>query len=153
MDLFVLQAFREADDQSLDFLGMALIFLLMSLSVTVLFLSFKKRLWRMWQRENRQAKGLALQRELAALEIRANTREQIAADLHDALGLYFSMIVIGLRGNVTKHAGEVMADLPRIIRLCDIYHLEVQKLLQELRSLEVLPRGLKAAVGDVLYYF
>lgn len=129
---------------------LTLIFMLAPIAVVMVLVKNDQDKRRHAREQQRVLERIRLERSQARLETEAYTRRQLAADLHDELGLHFNLILHALREAAKKMTGKSQQDLSAVITQSEYFYQRMRDLVYRIKRQDLLQNGLLPAMHDVV---
>lgn len=129
---------------------LALVFMLAPYAVVLVLAMSRRARLRQQRDQERREQRLALERSYALHEAEGFIRKQLAADLHDELGLHLSLLLIDLRIAAKASQEGTKNKIEQAIAQADDFKDLVRKLINQLKNVDVLHEDPLKALNGVI---
>ena len=117
---------------------LTLVFMLAPYAVLLVVMMARRARQHQQREQERREQQLELERSQALLEAESFIRRQLAADLHDELGLHLSLLLVDLRKAEKIAVGAAQNTIGQAIAQADDFKDLVRKLINQLKNVDVL---------------
>src|SRR5690606_7654815 len=115
---------------------LTLVFMLAPYAVLLVVMMARRARQHQQREQERREQQLELERSQALLEAESFIRRQLAADLHDELGLHLSLLLVDLRKAEKIAVGAAQNTIGQAIAQADDFKDLVRKLINQLKNVD-----------------